>query len=193
VAAGGADEAAGADKAGGERAGQEGGAERDDGGGGGGVLGMAGEAARRVHDTAEHLAEKVRARAAGSPPGEQRCACGPSVHHAHPVPVQSPTSWLHDLGTRWQPTGMCSMLRGNWPPRTLQVWHSIAPRCVCPRAGSTRCPVALQAAEEARAVGGYVKAAPARAAHAVAEETRAVGSFVQRAARATASAIMSKL
>ena len=50
-----------------------------------------------------------------------------------------------------------------------------------------------QAAEEARAVGGYVKAAPARAAHAVAEETRAIGSFVQRAARATASAIMSKL
>jgi len=42
-------------------------------------------------------------------------------------------------------------------------------------------------------VGGYVKAAPARAAHAVAEETRAIGSFVQRAARATASAIMSKL
>ncbi len=62
-----------------------------------------------------------------------------------------------------------------------------------PKSGSTRCPVALQAAEEAWAVGGYVKAAPARAAHAVAEETRAIGSFVQRAARATASAIMSKL
>jgi hypothetical protein len=104
VAAGGSDEAAGTDKAGGERAGQEGGAERDDGGGGG-VLGMAGEAARRVHDTAEHLAEKVRPRAAGSQPGGHRCSCGPWVRGAQPAPVQSPASRLHGPSMRWQLTG----------------------------------------------------------------------------------------
>lgn len=53
-------------------------------------------------------------------------------------------------------------------------------------------------------MGGYVKAAPGRAAHAVAEDARAVGGFVKRApgrvargvvaeARVVASAILSKL
>lgn len=48
-------------------------------------------------------------------------------------------------------------------------------------------------AEETRAVGRYVKAAPGRAAHAVAEEARTVGGYVKQGARVAASMILSKL
>lgn len=42
-------------------------------------------------------------------------------------------------------------------------------------------------------MGGAIKEAPGRAAHAVAEEARVVGGYAQQTARATASAILSKL